>query len=222
MKLDHTIKINFLGDSITEGHGVEPHEAFVSLVAAKSGAICRNYGIGGTRIAKQRIPSENPRWDLNFCDRVEQMDPDADVVVVFGGTNDYGHGDAVMGTMDDRTPNTFYGALHTLYTSLLNKYPDSAIIVATPLHRLNDGIGISPSGLYVLAYPLKRYVEAIREVAEYYSLPVLDLYAASGLQPKVDVINQKYFLDGLHPNAAGHQVLAQQVLTFLRNFPRND
>lgn len=74
----------------------------------------------------------------------------------------------------------------------------------------------------LLAYPLKRYVEAIREVAEYYSLPVLDLYAASGLQPKVDVINQKYFLDGLHPNAAGHQVLAQQVLTFLRNFPRND
>ena len=219
MELNHTLKINFLGDSITEGHGVEAHEAFVSLVAARTGALCRNYGIGGTRIAKQRTASVEPRWDLDFCSRVEQMDPNADVVVVFGGTNDYGHGDAVMGTMADRTPDTFYGALHTLYTSLLCKYPDSVIIVATPLHRLNDGIGISPSGLYVLAYPLKRYVDAIREVAEYYSLSVLDLYASSGLQPKVDVINQKYFLDGLHPNAAGHQVLARQMLAFLQACP---
>lgn len=219
MDVNSTLKINFLGDSITEGHGVEVNESFVGLVAAQTGALCRNYGIGGTRIAKQRIPSENPRWDLDFCSRVEQMDPDADVVVVFGGTNDYGHGDAVMGTMKDRTPNTFYGALHTLYTSLLNKYPDSLIIVATPLHRLNDGIGISPSGLYTLPYPLRDYVNVIREVAEYYSLPVLDLYANSGLQPKVEVINQKYFLDGLHPNAAGHRVLARQVLTFLRSCP---
>ena len=219
MEVNSTLKINFLGDSITEGHGVEVNESFVGLVAAQTGALCRNYGIGGTRIAKQRIPSENPRWDLDFCSRVEQMDPDADVVVVFGGTNDYGHGDAVMGTMKDRTPNTFYGALHTLYTSLLNKYPDSLIIVATPLHRLNDGIGISPSGLYTLPYPLRDYVNVIREVAEYYSLPVLDLYANSGLQPKVEVINQKYFLDGLHPNAAGHRVLARQVLTFLRSCP---
>lgn len=219
MELNSTLKINFLGDSITEGHGVEASESFVGLIAAQTGALCRNYGIGGTRIAKQRIPSENPRWDLDFCSRVEQMNPDADIVVVFGGTNDYGHGDAVMGTMTDRTPNTFYGALHTLYTSLLTKYPDSVIVVATPLHRLNDGIGISPSGLYVLPYPLIDYVNVIREVAEFYSLPVLDLYANAGLQPKVDIINQKYFLDGLHPNPAGHRVLARQVLNFLRSCP---
>ena len=222
MELSCTLKINFLGDSITEGHGVEPNECFVSLVAAQTGALCRNYGIGGTRIAKQRTPSENPRWDLDFCSRVDQMDPDADVIVVFGGTNDYGHGDAVMGTMADRTPNTFYGALHTLYTSLLEKYPDSVIIVATPLHRVNDGIGISPSGLYVLPYPLKSYVEVIREVAEFYALPVLDFYANSGLQPKVDIINQRYFLDGLHPNPAGHRVLARQVLAFLQNCPEKN
>lgn len=222
MKLDNTLKINFLGDSITEGHGVQPEESFVGLVAAQTGAVCRNYGIGGTRIAKQRIPSEKSRWDLDFCSRVEEMDADADVIVVFGGTNDYGHGDAVMGTMADRTPNTFYGALHTLYTSLLQKYPDSVIVVATPLHRVNDGIGISPSGLYVLAYPLKSYVDVIREVAEYYSLPVLDLYANSGLQPKVDIINQRYFLDGLHPNPAGHRVLARQMLAFLHSCPEKD
>lgn len=46
------LKINFLGDSITEGHGCsDESRRFTSLIAAQNGAICRNYGIGGTRIA---------------------------------------------------------------------------------------------------------------------------------------------------------------------------
>ena len=219
MKLNDTVKINFLGDSITEGKGVAAEDSFVGLVAAKTGAVCRNYGIGGTRIAKQRTPSEKARWDLDFIGRVPEMDADADAVVVFGGTNDYGHGDAVMGTMDDRTPYTFYGALHTLYTALIEKYPGALIVVATPIHRDYERMGISPNGKRVRAYTLKAYVDAIREVAEFYSLPVLDLYAKSGLQPQVEVLNQRYFQDGLHPNEAGHQVLARQMLAFLENCP---
>ena len=35
------------------------------------------------------------------------MDSDADVVVVFGGTNDFGHGDAKLGTFESRDPYTF-------------------------------------------------------------------------------------------------------------------
>ena len=219
MELNCNLKINFLGDSITEGHGVSPEESFVGIIASKTGAVCRNYGISGTRIAKQYTPSVDASWDMDFCSRIDHMDADADVIVVFGGTNDYGHGDAVMGTMTDRTPDTFFGALHTLYTSLLNKYPNSVIIVVTPLHRQNEGVGISRNGLHILPYPLKHYVLAIREVAEYYSLPVLDLYAKSGLQPNVGIINQCYFLDGLHPNPSGHRVLALQLLEFIKTCP---
>ena len=215
MKLGNTVKINFLGDSITEGKGVTAEDSFVGLVAARTGAVCRNYGIGGTRIAKQRVPSEKARWDLDFMGRVAEMDPDADVIVVFGGTNDYGHGDAVMGTMADRSPNTFYGALHTLYTSLMDKYPEALIVVATPIHRDYEEMGISPNGLRVRAYPLKDYVYAIREVAEFYALPVLDLYAKSGLQPYVQSNNQRYFQDGLHPNEAGHQKIYEQIIKAL-------
>ena len=41
-------KINFLGDSITEGSGASEHpKCYVSQVADLSGAVCRNYGIGG-------------------------------------------------------------------------------------------------------------------------------------------------------------------------------
>lgn len=218
MELENA-KINFLGDSITEGHGIAPEETFVSRIAEATGALCRNYGIGGTRIARQRVPSEKSRWDMDFCSRAGQMDPDADVVVVFGGTNDFGHGDAPMGTMEDRTVDSFYGALHTLYLSLLNRFPRSSIVILTPLHRITEDMPVSQSGRFFRHYPLKDYVRAIREVAEYYALPVLDLYAVSGLQPRVEVINEAYFLDGLHPNADGHKILAHQVMAFLRCCP---
>ena len=123
-------KINFLGDSITEGHGCSsPEKCFASLIARDHGAVCRNYGIGGTRIARQKQPSENPKHDLDFVGRYDKMDPDADIVAVFGGTNDFGHGDAPMGTMADRTRDSFYGALHLLYTGLITMYPDARIIV---------------------------------------------------------------------------------------------
>ncbi len=43
-------KINFLGDSITEGTGASSYEtSYVSVFGRQSGAAVRNYGIGGTR-----------------------------------------------------------------------------------------------------------------------------------------------------------------------------
>ncbi len=201
------LKINFLGDSITEGHGAsDASKCYVSLIGKNTGAICRNYGIGGSRIARKKAPSENPRYDLDFCSRVEEMDPDADIVVVFGGTNDYAHGDAPLGSFEDRTVWTFYGALHTLYTSLYERYPAARIVVLTPLHRSEEDY---------LDPPLKPFVDAIREVAEYYSLPLLDLYATAGLQPRIRSNRDRYVPDGLHPNDAGYEKLARQIQSFL-------
>lgn len=207
-------KINFLGDSITEGAGTSSHDKmFTMLIEREYGAICQNYGIGGTRIARQKTPTEE-KWDRDFISRVPEMDADADIVVVFGGTNDFGHGDAPIGTMSDRTPYTFYGALHCLYTALIEKYPGIPVVILTPLHRLNED---SPTGDNKPAPvgTLKEYVNIIREVAEYYSLPVLDLFKESGLQPKIPVIQQKYVPDGLHPNDAGNEILAHKIARFL-------
>ncbi len=205
------LKINFLGDSITEGHGrCGTQKPFTEQIADQTGALTRNYGIGGTRIARQTAPSENPRHDLDFVSRVADMDADANVVAVFGGTNDFGHGDAPFGTFDDRTEGTFCGALHVLYTMLLEKYPDSAIFVITPLHRETESIPNTHGKT------LHDYVQAIRQTAEYYSLPVLDLYANYGVQPAVPVMKERYMPDGLHPNDEGHALLARKIIQFIK------
>lgn len=207
-------KINFLGDSITEGAGTSSHDKmFTMLIEREYGAICQNYGIGGTRIARQKTPTEE-KWDRDFISRVPEMDADADIVVVFGGTNDFGHGDAPLGAMSDRTPYTFYGALHCLYTALIEKYPDVPIVVLTPLHRITEDIPTGDNKPAPVG-TLKEYVNIIREIAEYYSLPVLDLFKESGLQPKIPVIQQKYVPDGLHPNDAGNEILAHKIARFL-------
>ena len=193
-------KINFLGDSITEGVGASEYaHCYVEQFAAATGAVCRNYGIGGTRIARKKVPSENPVFDQDFNGRYDAMDPDADLIVVFGGTNDYGHGDAPLGEMSDRTVWTYYGALHVLFTALIEKYPTAQIVILTPLHR-EDEEKRTPT--------LKPFVDATRQVAEYYSLPVLDLWANYGIQPRIPVMKNMYVPDGLHPNDAGHAHLA--------------
>ena len=203
-------KINFLGDSITEGVGVSsPEFMYVNVFARKfSPAVVRNYGISGTRFARQYTPTvANPRFDLDFCSRVEEMDDDADIVVVFGGTNDCGHGDAPMGCFDDRTKDTFYGACHTLMSSIIEKYPQATVVFMTPLHRAVEQKPERPA--------LCEFVAAIREVAEFYSVPVLDLYATAGIQPQIAAQRELYAPDGLHPNNAGAEKIADRLGAFL-------
>lgn len=203
----------FLGDSITEGVGTTaPGKRYFELLQRQWGLKeAVGYGISGTRLARQIVESEIPSFDLYFASRVEQIQP-ADGVVVFGGTNDFGHGDAPIGAFADRTPDTFYGACHDLYTRLIRKYPGKPIVIMTPLHRANELEIKLKHGREV---DLKTYVDIIRQVAEYYSLPVCDLYRISGLQPAVPEIQEAFVPDGLHPNDAGHEIIAERLGNFL-------
>ncbi len=210
-------KIVFLGDSITEGALATKADetSYWAVLGKLSGATVKGYGIGGTRIAEQRDKKQS--YDhQHFITRIDQMDEDADIVVVFGGTNDHGHGDAPFGKMTDRTDDTFYGAMHNLCAALIKRYSHSLIVIMTPTHRLYEdclfnGIGIRN------AATLSDYVDAEKQVARYYGLPVLDLYAMSGLNPVIPEIMSAYMPDGVHPNDAGHELIAKRLLAFLNS-----
>ena len=213
MKLEGK-KIVFLGDSITEGVGASCIEKrFSDVLVRKAGfATSYNYGIGGTRMARQqKIDPEHLVWDTNaFTERFDKMEDDADIVMVFGGTNDYGHGDAPFGCFEDRTVDTYCGALHFLMKGLIEKYPSACIVFVTPLHREGDTNLNASNHL-----PLKAYVDKIKETAEYYSLPVLDLFAAAGICPDIQIQKEMFVPDGLHPNDAGAERIADRMKSFL-------
>lgn len=207
-------KINFLGDSITEGAGVIPfHQVMKEMYGLKDAV---NYGEGGTRIARQTEITSLVR-DRDFILRAPDMDKDADIVVVFGGTNDFGHGQAPFGTLENKDMHTFYGALHTLAQMLIKDYLGKTVVFITPLHRHNeDGRGAwKPEG--VTQHPLKDYVRAVKEVCEYYSIPVLDLFACGELRGNTPEWYREFMPDGLHPNNKGHQIIANKLGKFLEN-----
>lgn len=200
--------INVLGDSITQGFGatIPYHSYFNELMGAGQ---VRNYGVSSTRIAKQ---SDDNNQSLSA--RFSSMNNSADLIVVFGGTNDFGHGTATLGTPTDRTPTTFYGAVHTLMSGLIEKYQGKYIVFITPLPRNASG---TESKTNKQGYTLKEYVNIIIEVAEFYSIPVLDLYRNSGIYVDSATIRTKMIPDGLHPNDTGHQFLARKIAAFLNS-----
>ena len=216
MKLNENVKICFLGDSITEGAGASSRETcFVSVFGRKTGAVAKNFGIGGTRIARKETPSNNPKYDQCFLDRVDKLDEDADAVVVFGGTNDFGHGNGKLGAPADPATEeyTFYGALRSLCLRLIRRYPTKPIVFLTPLHRKSEDATVNE--IKIPCHPLRDYVAVIREVCAEYSIPVLDLFATAGIQPKIEEQRAAFCPDGLHPNDRGAELLADKIIAYL-------
>ncbi len=206
-------KINFLGDSITQGVGSSCDANIYLNVLARNEELsaARNYGISGTRIARQFSDSV----DQSYVNRYSQMDDDADIVVVFGGTNDFGHGDAPIGTFEDRCTDTYYGACHLLMEGLINKYPMGTIVFMTPIQRA-DGPDLNRVHPTKADVPLKAFADIIKEVAAYYAIPVLDLFSMSGIHPQIECNKVKYCPDGLHPNDAGNALIASRLAGFLK------
>lgn len=196
------------GDSITSIVAAAAIGAtnYHQQIAAKTGIIPIDYGIGGSRIGvKSGVAADC------MTDRIPSGDVTADIITLMGGINDATSslGVTPLGVMADRTTTTFYGALHVACLALLARFPSKGIglITQTPRHS------------YMAAQ--LPYVNAMIEVAQYYSIPCLDLNRSSGLYPDSVYYYTNYFGDtnpdayGLHPNTIGHSVIARQILQFI-------
>lgn len=220
MKLEGKI-INFLGDSITEGVGVidKDNNRFDNILFHE----CKlkkvnNYGVGGTRIAHQTFPSDKPRHDLEFCGRAFDMDPNADIVIVYGGVNDYFHGDAPFGTYEDTDRTTFCGSVYWLCNFINETYPDSEHIFIAPARTEGDLCASKSERKPKTAKeqrPLKDYVDAIMTIASKCGFKTLSFYDSLGLNPNDPEIKEKYTIDGIHFNDEAHHIIAEKIKNFL-------
>ena len=206
--------INVLGDSITQGVGVSCVEnAYQNVMGRIVGAAeVRNFGISGTRLARQ-YGADNFPWP--FTERFKDMPDDADLVIIFGGTNDYGHGDAPFGKLGDTDRGTYCGAVRWLMNKLTEMYPNSKIVFMTPARRLGDEKPSQSLHRYYPSLLLRDYVDVIIETAKDFDIHVLDLYTQLGIDPNGEEDRVKYTAEGLHFNDAGHRVIAQRLKEFL-------
>ena len=215
-------RIAFLGDSITEGVGVSniSENRYDNRLKKTYGLeAVYNYGIGGTRLAHQSVPSEKPRHDLCFCGRAYDINKNADIIVVYGGVNDYLHGDASFGDMSDRTNLTFCGAVFFLMEFLKTHYRDKTIVFMTPAHCHYNGVSDKQVSVRPMkntdAKPLQAYVDVIKARGKELGIPVLDLFENLGLDANLESDKDNYTVDGLHFNDEGHAYIAKALGDFL-------
>lgn len=207
-------KIVTIGDSITQGYKLENNEQrWAEQVASLFNMTLINYGIGGSEIAQ--FKDGNNQYNP-MCIRYVDMDDDADLVVVAGGTNDWNHNHTTLGDFGDKSIHTFYGALDVLCRGLLAKYVGKNIMFITPIkrwHGLADGAEYyNPN---TMGYTLEQFVEAIKKVCGFYGIPVLDMFNECTINPIIPEIAEAYIPDGTHPNYEGHKIMARQIAGFI-------
>lgn len=210
------MKILFLGDSITEGIGASSEKTnYVNRVRDLLGCEVVNYGLSGTRIGRQIFVNKFALWNLDFRLRTEIM-CEGDMVFVFGGTNDYGHGRLVLGTPQEKEKNTFCNELRLLITELLKKYGQEKLCFILPIRRYDEeGVCCKGENGDKLGATLGEYVEAMRVILTEYGIDFLDLYTDGIPKPLVDT-GDEYTVDGVHPNDKGYELIAKKICEYLR------
>lgn len=140
---------------------------------------------------------------------MDKLPEKCDIVTIMLGTNDISN-NSPIGEFFDNTLKTFYGALHVTFKKMIEKYPNARLGVITPPQRNFK------KNKEMLEKHLK-YSKIIKEVAEYYSLPVLWGHGAGVRSGLNDEYN--HFVDGLHPNETGYKAYGERVCEFVANLP---
>ena len=185
-----------VGDSITEVNSTATIR-YHDIIKEKIGCTVYNQGISGSGYVIS--------GGLAIVNRIKNIPSDSDLITIFAGTNDWGRNLTTLGTFSDTTKDTFYGALKLSLEGIINKFPTKKIGVITPIPR-NTYRNPNTAG-----ETLEQYRNAILEVCEYFSIPCLDLYKESGFYVGNSTFNETYLPDGLHPNNAGHELLAEKI-----------
>ena len=206
-------KLAFCGDSITFGAnpdgGEAPLYAWPQQVGRLLGCQVTNYGVNGASAG-----GESPRvWSKAYNVVAE----DTDIIGVMIGINDWAHGYAI-GSVEQKTG--FCGALHTMWQGFLKRFPPSA--GKRIFCMIYPRIDIKPTG-DIPAWSV--WVKAIREVAEYYAIPILDFSKELGIDPHLDTEfiywrRMAGTTDGTHdahPTQITHNMMGKVVAAYVKS-----
>lgn len=138
---------------------------------------------------------------------------DIDVVTLWGGTNDYGHGNCALGTISDTKETTsIYGILRYLIDKILTIKPTVRLFFFTPTNR---GVFLSepiPPALNSYGLSIQSIGKAMMEVCREMSVPCCDIGGIGGINQYTLPL---YTADNLHPNQLGADMLGALMGKFI-------
>ena len=236
-------RVAYLGDSITDPNNKGAKKKYWSWLQDWLQITPYVYGVSGKQW------DDIPRQANKLKD---EHGNDFDAILIFMGTNDYnrgiplgewwderetmveyGHGGQAkqMVARRQRTPaktnETYRGRINIALDSLKRMFPDKQIVLLTPIHRSDfhandknwqcDESYTNRCGLYI-----DEYINAVKEAANIWAVPVIDWNASCGLFPLIAAHGQ-YFKDSktdlLHPNDKGQQRMARTLMYQLLTLP---
>uniref|UniRef100_UPI0024905DD0 SGNH/GDSL hydrolase family protein n=1 Tax=Prevotella pallens TaxID=60133 RepID=UPI0024905DD0 len=203
-------RLAFCGDSITYGlnqDGGARLDAFPDQVGRLLGCQTTNYGVSSASVG-----GTSPRvWSKDYT----VVSTEEDIIGVMIGINDF-YRDYSLGNKDGSSG--FYKDLHTMWKGFISRFPPSA-----------------GKRLFCMIYPYydvkpnwELWTAAMREVAEYYSIPILDFSNELGINPHMD-INFEYWREegaqtgngqgkhNAHPTQLTHDMMAKVVAAYIKS-----
>lgn len=223
-------RVAFLGDSITDKIHVGTTKNYWEFLKEFLGIEHLVYGINGAQwcgILEQAQKLKDEHQD------------DVDAIFIFAGTNDF-NGSVLPGQWWNLTSemvnkdgvdvvlqrrilstdkNTVCGRINVAMQFIRQNFPVQQIVLMTPIHRGFAEFSLSnvqPDETYanLLGLYVEQYVDLIRQAADIWSTPLIDLFRISNLHPLTP--SHAQFLhepqtDLLHPNAAGHYRMAKAI-----------
>lgn len=181
------------------------------------------YGISGA----ERVIAEQPVYDAGRERDVPSAIATADLCVIFYGTNDFGYGVPVAADGENGYsdyPNrlsdvrTYKGGLYFMTDQLRLRNPAIKIIVLPMLFRRAGGnLVYSEDRTDVInadaGIRWSEYCAAAKEVSQMFGAKFLD-WSGTFHYENFGTSN-KYSADGLHPNAAGHELMFRALTDLL-------
>jgi len=177
-----------------------------------SGCISSNLGINGSTIGGNNTGTSNDEsigWQsMNL--RIENIDKSIDYLIIFGGTNDFGARQVPLGTINHTDNTTFYGSLYTMFNYFYENFNNTKIGFVLPLQRQ------TMNNYNTYDKKLIDYVNAIKEMCNLFSIPLLDLFNCGGCYLLNETWKNNHLPDGLHPNQNYYYYIADKILNFIK------
>ena len=217
-KLGKTIINGALGGTcmgrLEENRGVSTVQDAFSMVSLSKAIVS-----GDFRVQKNTKNTENGTeyFPETITDLEETDFSEIEILMISHCVNDYHAGEVIRGE-NPYDEHTYTGALRKTLTMLKRAYPELRIILLTPPYTWYTQQGLTCEEYVLGGNVLEDYVAAQYAVAEEMEVEIVDLYY--DLYPHETWEDwQFYSVDGLHPNEAGRELIAQTIAEYLTEYP---
>ena len=173
-----------------------------------------NHAIGASGLS-----ASTPNNTVRLLDDPKNLHSDADLVIIWHGTNDWYWG-APVGNAADTGEDTFAGAMHAAVRKLRQVNPEVKIIWMTPIFRhqppdQSDSTAEAWESKNKAGFTMKDYDGMIWEQSNRLTFPVIDLRRLTNFSMENKHI---YYRDIAHPSEPGFERIADLIARHLKQW----